>query len=128
MAQYPDGCPGHTHVHPESLSQVFHRVTAPQLPLHLPEAYEQTRRQAVCPGFSPPILARRVPEQDVGQLMGESRALHRPCQPTPEPDTFTVGHAERPSESTGVLNGNPQRFSELVGVYGAVQVGCAFLD
>lgn len=126
MAQYFYGSPSHTHVHPEDLSQSFYRVAAPKLPLHLPEAYEQTRRQTVSPGLSPSILARSMPEQDVGHLMGESRALHRPCQPTPEPDTLPVGHAERASESTGVEHRHPQRFGELVRVYRAAQVGRAF--
>ena len=125
MTQYLDGSPRHAYVHPEGLSQVFYRVAAPQLPLHLPEAYEQAHRQAVSPGLAAPVLARSVPEQDVRQLMGESRALHCPCQPTPEPDTFPIGHAERAGESTGVQHGHPQRFSELVRVYGATQVGCA---
>lgn len=128
MAQQFYGSPSHTHVHPEGLSQVFYRAAAPQLPLHFPEAYEQTHRQAVSPGLSAPILARRVPEQNVGQLMGESRALDRPGQPTPEPNPLTVGHTERAGESTGVHDGNPQRFGELVRVYWAAQMGCAFLD
>ena len=101
MTQYFDGSPRHAYVHPEGLSQVFYRAAAPQLPLHLPEAYEQPHCQPVCPSLSAPVLARCVAEQDVGQLMGESRALHRPCQPTPEPDPLTVGHTERPGESTG---------------------------
>ena len=126
MTQYFDGSTRHAYIHPERVSQVFYRAAAPQLPLHLPEAYEQASRQAVGPGFSSPVLARCVPEQDVGQLMGESGALHRPGQPTPEPNPLTVGHAERAGESTGVQDGNPQRFGELVGVYGATQVGYAF--
>ena len=126
VAEYVNRSPSHTHIHPEGLSQVFHRVAAPQLLLHLPKTYEQSHRQAVCPGFSAPILARSMPEQNVGQLMGESGALHRPRQPTPEPDTFTVGHAKRAGESTGVQHRHSQRFGELVRVYGATQVGYAF--
>lgn len=126
MAQQFYGNPSHTHIHPEGLSQVFYRAAAPQLPFNLPKAHKQTHRQAVCPGFSPPVLARRVPEQDVSEFVGESRALHRPCQPTSEPDPLPIGHAERASESTGVQDGNPQRFRELVRVYGATQVGHAF--
>lgn len=126
MTQYFNGSPSHTHIHPESLSQSFYRAAAPQLPLHLPEAYEQTRRQAVGPSLSPPILARSVPEQDVCEFVGESRALHRPCQPTPEPDPLTVGHTERAGESAGVQHRHPQRFGELVRVYRAAQVGYAF--
>lgn len=76
MAQQFYGSPSHTHIHPEGLSQVIHRAAAPQLPLHLPEAHKQAHRQAVCPSLSAPVLARRVPEQDVGQFVGESRALH----------------------------------------------------
>lgn len=126
MAQQFYGTPGHTHIHPEGLSQVFYRAAASQLPPHLAEAYEQAHRQPVSLSLSAPVLARRVPEQDVGQLMGESRALHRTGQPTPEPDAFPVGHAERAGESTGVQDGNPQRFGELVRVYRAAQVGRAF--
>nr|DAK31862.1 MAG TPA: hypothetical protein [Caudoviricetes sp.] len=126
MAQYLDGNPSHTHVHAEGLSQGFYRTAAPQLPLHLPETHKQTHRQAVGPSLSPPILARRVPEQDVCKFVGESRALHRPFQPTPKPNPLPIGHAERAGESTGVQDGNPQRFGELVRVYGAAQVGYAF--
>ncbi len=126
MAQQFYGNPSHTHIHPEGLSQVFHRAAAPQLPLHLPKAYEQTHRHPVSPSLSPPILARSMPEQNVSEFVGESGALHRPCQPTPEPDTLPVGPAERAGESTGVQDGNPQRFGELVRVYGAAQVGYAF--
>ena len=126
MTQYFNGSPSHTHIHPEGLSQVFYKAAAPQLPLHLPEAYEQTRREAVSPSLSAPILARSMPEQDVGKFMGESGALDRPCHPTPEPDTLTVSHTERAGESTGVLHRHPQRFGELVRVYGATQVGYAF--
>ena len=126
MAQQFYGSPGHAYVNPESLSQSLHRVTAPQLSFYLPEAYEQPHRQTVGPGLSPPILARCVPEQNMGELVGESGALHRPCQPTPEPYTLPVGHTEQASESTGVQHRHPQRFGELVRVYGAAQVGCAF--
>lgn len=125
MAQQFYGSPRHTHIHPEGLGQSVHRVASPQLPLYLPEAYKQSHRQTVGPGFSAPVLARGVPEKDMRELMGESRTLHRPGQPTPEPDTFTIGHAERAGESTGVQDGNPQRFGELVRVYGAAQVGRA---
>lgn len=126
MAQYFNGSPSHTHIHPEGLSQVFYSVTAPQLPLHLCEAYEQAHREAVCPCFSAPVLARRVPEQNMGEFVGESGALHRSCQPAPEPDPLPIGHAERASESTGVHDGNPQRFGELVRIHRSAQMGCAF--
>jgi hypothetical protein len=77
MAQYFNRSPSHAHVHTEGLSQVFYRAATPQLPLYLPEAYEQAHRQTVCPCFSAPVLARRVPEQNMGEFVGESRALHR---------------------------------------------------
>ena len=125
MAQQFYGSPSHTHIRPEGLSQVFYRAAAPQLSLYLPETYEQSHRQAVGPGFSPPVLARGMPEQNMGEFMSKSRALDRPCQPAPKPDTFTIGHTERAGESTGVQDWNPQRFGELVRVYGATQVGCA---
>ena len=92
MAQQFYGTPGHTHIHPEGLSQSFYRAAAPQLPLYLPEAYEQAHRQTVCPGFTPPVLARGVPEQDMRELVGESRAFHRLSHPAPEPDPLTVGY------------------------------------
>ena len=126
MAQYFYRDPGHAHVHPERVSQSFHRVAAPKLPLHLPEAYEQTRRQTVSPGLSPSVLARGVPEQDMCEFVGESGALHRLGHPTPEPDPLPIGHTKRPGESAGVEHRHPQRFGELVRVYGAAQVGCAF--
>ena len=77
MAQQFYGSPSHTHIHPEGLSQVFYRAAAPQLPLHLCKAYEQPRREPVCPGFAPSVLARLVPEKDVSEFVGESGALHR---------------------------------------------------
>ena len=126
MAQYIYCDPGHANVHAKGLGQGFYRTAAPQLPLRLCKAHEQSHSQPVCPGFTSSVLARGVPEKDMRELMGESRTLHRPGQPTPKPDLLTISHAERAGESTGVLDGNPQRLGELVRVYGATQVGCAF--
>lgn len=126
MAQYFYRDPSHTNVNAEGLSQRIYRAAAPQLSFYLPKAYEQPHREAVGPGLSAPILARRVPEQDVGEFVGESGALDRPCQPAPEPDFLTIGHAERAGESTGVEHRHSQRFGKLVRVYRAAQVGCAF--
>lgn len=125
MTQYIYSNPSHAYVHAEGFGQGFNRAAAPQLPLHLPEAYEQPHCEPVSLSLSSPVLARSMPEQNVGEFVSESRALHCPCQPTPEPDPFPVGHAERTGESTGVHDGHPQRFGELVRVYGATQVGYA---
>ena len=124
MAQQFYGSPRHAYIHPESIGQSFYRVAAPQLPLYIPKAYEQAHRQAVGPSLSPPILAQCMPEQDVGEFVSESGALHRPRQPTPEPDTLPVGHSERAGESTGVQHRHPQHFGELVRIHRSAQVRC----
>ena len=126
MTQYIYCDPGHANVHAKGLGQGFYRTAAPQLPLRLCKAHEQSHSQPVCPGFTSSVLARGVPEKDMRELMGESRTLHRPCQPTPKPDLLTISHTERADESTGVQHRHPQRFGKLVRVYRAAQVGYAF--
>lgn len=71
MAQYFYSGSRHTHVHAKSFSQGLYRAAAPQLPLYLPEAHKQAHRQAVSLSLSAPILARSVPEQNMGELMGK---------------------------------------------------------
>ena len=128
MAEYFYSNPSHTHVHAKGLGQGFYRTAAPQLPLRLCEAYEQAHREAVCPCFSAPVLARRVPEQNMGEFVGESGALHRPCHPTPEPDPLPIGHAERRNWFMGIAPDSEPRELVQRDSVSVIEIWCECLD